>query len=292
MMKGSAFLCWAVLVQAFFAALLACPGCTPGVDANEADLAVTGVQLPPAEPEPPLPAPYRPGFTWNRWADWKAAKDANQPPRNPIRDAAGNPVWKCGYIGDVPAGSDPGSARPWYELPLTGLMVWDPGTGDGGTWACKRDMPPFVYSPPFGPAHIPMNKAYQGDHFARVPVVRWTNPLPCSVRVSLKSGPGFKALIHMLPTETVGDIVIAMIDASDGGSVHVLYQHTLVKTKAREQMETFELPPLEIGSLILRPGDDILITVRSRDSVNQSRWFSVLLCDDVTITLLSDRPGR
>jgi hypothetical protein len=167
-------------------------------------------------------------------------------------------------------------------------MRWDSHTGATGAWAGAYDIPPFVY--PERITHCPQNNSYNGSHYARVPVVRWTNPSSKTMVVALTAAEGFRGLIHKLPTGTVADIIIARTDASDGGSVHLLYSQTITKTLAESELEWFELDPLNIQNLVLNPGDDIIFSVMCRTPFNSDLWQTVAFDDRVNITVVPSRP--
>jgi hypothetical protein len=226
------------------------------------------------------------GFTWNRWKDWKPGTTDGKSAGNPCADSTGKGVWSYEYIDKVPADSGLDSERPWYKRASSGLMVWDGHTGACGSWGYQYDNAPFIFPGPFGLGHVPNNAAYRGDHFAVVPLVRWKNPSSSPIRVSLTSGPGFKGVIHQWPEGTKVDLVIARTDASDDGSVHLLYSYTMVKTVDKGANQWFDLPALDVESLRLDPGDDILFSVRARNVTTGYTWYSVMFNDDVTITVL------
>ncbi len=226
------------------------------------------------------------GFTWNRWKDWKPGTSDGKSAGNPCADSTGRGVWSYEYISKAPCGSGLDSESPWYKLPSSGLMVWDGHTGSGGVWGYRYDNAPFVFPGPAGLGHVPNNDSYRGDHFAVVPLVRWKNPSSVPMKVSLTSGPGFQGRIHYWPPGTTVDLVIARTDASDGGSVHLLYSQTIVKRLAQGQHEYFALPALNIERLALDPGDDILFSVRARNATTGFTWYSAMFNDDVTITVL------
>ena len=232
--------------------------------------------------------PYDVGFTWNRWADWKPGTTNGSSVGNPCKDSAGNPVWSYEYYKDVPDGSDLNSTHPWYKLDSSGLMVWDGHTGASGSWGYQYDNAPFIFPGPAGLGHVPNNQSYGGDHFAIVPLVRWDNPSTIPIRVSLTPGSGFQGRIHWWPAGTTADLVIARTDASDSGSVHLLYSQTIVKTLAQGQNEYFALAALDIENLALDPGDDILFSVRARAATTGYTWYSVMLDDDVNITVVPE----
>jgi hypothetical protein len=229
------------------------------------------------------------GFTWNRWKDWMPGTTDGKSAGNPCADSTGKGVWSYEYIAKVPCDSGLDSESPWYKLPSSGLMVWDGHTGPAGAWGYRYDNAPFVFPGSAGIGHVPNNDSYRGDHFAVVPLVRWKNPSSVPIRVSLTSGPGFQGRIHYWPPGTTVDLVIAKTDASDGGSVHLLYSQTIVKTLAQGQHEYFALPALNVESLRLDPGDDILFSVRARNATTGFTWYSAMFNDDVNITVLPDR---
>ncbi len=232
-------------------------------------------------------AQYDVGFTWNRWDDWKPGTSNGSSAGNPCTDSAGNPVWSNEYINNVPDDSGLDSDSPWYNLPSSGLMVWDGHTGSGA-WGYQYDNAPFIFPGPYGIGHVPNNESYRGDHFDIVPVVRWDNPSSIPLQVSLTSGPDFKGTINRWPPGTTADLVIARTDASDGGSAHLLYSQTIVKTLSQGQNEYFALPALDIENLALDPGDDILFSVRAREATTGYTWYSVMLNDDVNITVVPE----
>jgi hypothetical protein len=231
--------------------------------------------------------PYVEGFTWNRWDDWKPGTSSGNSAGNPCTDSAGNPTWSYEYILNVPDDSGLDSSNPWYELPTSGLMIWDGHTGPG-VWGYQYDDAPFIFPGPFGIGHVPNDDSYGGDHFSIVPIVRWDNPSSVPLEVSLTSGPDFQGLIHMWPPDTTVDIAIARTDASDGNSVHLLYSQTVVKTLPAGQHQWFDLPSLDIDELDLDPGDDLLFSVRAREATTGYTWYSVMLNDDVNITVVPE----
>jgi hypothetical protein len=119
-------------------------------------------------------------------------------------------------------------------------------------------------------------------------LVRWDNPSTIPIKVSLTSGPAFKGVVNLLPTGTTADIIIARTDASDVGSVHLLYSQTIVKTLGQGVSEWFALAALDIENLALDPGDDILFSIRSRTMSTGSSWYTVGFDDDMTIAVVPE----
>ena len=226
------------------------------------------------------------GFTWNRWKDWKSGTTDGKSAGNPCADSTGKGVWSYEYIAKVSCDSGLDSESPWYKLPSSGLMVWDGHTGASGSWGYQYDNAPFIFPGPAGLGHVPNNGSYCGDHFAIVPLVRWKNPSSFPIRVSLTGGPGFKGVIHWWPAGTTADLVIARTDASDGGSMHLLYGTTIVKTLSQGENQYFTLPALNIERLALDPGDDILFSVRARNVTTGFTWYSAMFNDDVNINIV------
>ncbi len=230
-------------------------------------------------------AAYDVGFTWNIFDDWTPGTTDGSSAGNPMPDAAGNPTWSCEYIAGVPAGSGLDSNNPWYELPSSGLMVWDSHYG-AGQWMLPNDTPPSnSYT---GMWHVCNDQSYGGDHYANVPLRRWQNPSDETLAVSLSGGPDFAGVIHALPTGTILDLVIARTDASNGDSVHLLYSETVVKTASEGEDQSFPLTGLDIDNLVLDPGDDIIFTARSRTRITGYAWASAGLVDDVNITVVPE----
>ena len=254
---------------------------------DDVTITVTSSRQPGRQRRRELPDQHRDaGFTWNRWKDWKPGTTDGKSAGNPCADSTGKGVWSYEYIAKVSCDSGLDSESPWYKLPSSGLMVWDGHTGASGSWGYQYDNAPFIFPGPAGLGHVPNNGSYCGDHFAIVPLVRWKNPSSFPIRVSLTGGPGFKGVIHWWPAGTTADLVIARTDATDGGSMHLLYGTTIVKTLSQGENQYFTLPALNIERLALDPGDDILFSVRARNVTTGFTWYSAMFNDDVNINIV------
>lgn len=211
---------------------------------------------------------YTFGFVWDVQADWvvRVSSDHGTTNGNPSADAMGNPVWGFDYVTNVPAGSGLGSANPWYEGKTIAAMKWDSDFwSSGGRWANIDDGTPNIAG---GWMNHLLNNTEYGD-YSSVPLLRWTNPCPDPIKVSLKSkeGPldfavGWRGNVQAGGATSVdADIAVVLYDVSEA-SYQELYAVTVSKPTNNNLDENLTLSPLWIEELPLDTGDQILITAR------------------------------
>jgi len=211
---------------------------------------------------------YSPGFVWDVDADWvdRPVGDHGTTNGNPSADAMNNPVWGFQYFTNVPVGSGLGATSPWYERLTTSAMTWDSDhRSAGGRWASVDDGTPDIIA---GWMNHLLNDSEYGDYNS-VPLLRWTNPCPDPIKVSLKSkeGPLDFAVGWRGNGEAGGatsadvDIAVVLYDASEA-TFHQLYTSSVSKPTDNNLDENLTLSPLWIEEQDLDPGDQILITAR------------------------------
>ena len=211
---------------------------------------------------------YVPGFVWDVEADWvvRPPGDHGTTNGNPSVDALGNPAWGFDYCTNVPAGSSLGSANPWYKVQTISVMKWDSDFwSSGGRWASIDDGTPNIIG---GWMNHLLNNTEYGS-YSSVPLLRWTNPCPDPIKVSLKSkeGPLDFAMMWNSNVQAGGaplvdvDIAVVLFDASET-SYQELYAVTVSKPTNNNVNEALTLSPLWVEELDLAPGDQILITAR------------------------------
>ena len=224
-------------------------------------------------------AQYEPGFVWDRSEDWDDGTVNGQSwgAGNPDDDAAGNRVWSYEY---VVGGGDLKAADPWYSL-VPQLLVWDPSWfGEPGLWAFSDDA-----SPPIGA--LGSTHSIRNDNFARVPVMRWTNPAGDGLTIDI-AGDLILAWSGLggVGTDVDMDVVIAHVDKSEG-TTNVLFSDTLSNPAPGEIGAAVTLP-VDLQGVTVDAGDAIIISHRGREAVGTSHWLN--LGDDITITLAGVPP--
>jgi len=123
------------------------------------------------------------GQSWQRSVDWtvRPAGDLGTTNGNPDADGLGNAVWQYESVPlaqgtGQPTGGTP--ANPWWGTNMAGAtkLTWDTSfLGGAGGWSGGNDTYPLISS----------NSLTQGLNNTRVPVVRWLNPYPSNITVSV-----------------------------------------------------------------------------------------------------------
>lgn len=123
-------------------------------------------------------AQYQNGFSWRFVPDFNAGvNNGDSIARgNPAFDSRGSAVWSYEW---VPAGPSIGMASPWYTA-ATSLMVWDTNNNSGApnpaSWARADNTSPFIQ-----PGRLIQTPGPSDPK----PVLRFTNPQPGAITVSL-----------------------------------------------------------------------------------------------------------
>lgn len=106
-----------------------------------------------------IAAPYTPGFTWAREADWTPGTTNDSTAGNPDDDSLGNPTWRY----ERAIGGPLGSANVWYAQARSAL-VWR-----NGQWRVdSADRSPAIAQDAMSQADI--NFTFDS------PIARWQNP--------------------------------------------------------------------------------------------------------------------
>lgn len=222
---------------------------------------------------------YRPGFVWQRSADWTpgTVEGCAFARGNPDDDAKGYPVWSAEWVDSR---GPLGASDVWYANPPM-LMVW-------------QNMPWGEPEPRWlrGMDHGPQVKPNRLDHdldgppfnlFEAAPLVRWTNPT--HRMAGLEIGGPITVLwsgVDDVAFPTIVDVVIAHVNG-ETGSVQPLMTLMAVKpTNSTEpEVSTFNVPdiPAAVG-----PHDQIIWSIRGREASPKGAWV-VLIDHDLKITL-------
>lgn len=238
---------------------------------------------------------YEPGFVWDVAVDWvvRPPGDHGTTNGNPLVDAMGNPVWGFDYFTNVPVGSDLGSTNPWYKVQTITTMTWDSDFwSSGGRWVNIDDGTPHITTGWMN--HLLNNTTY--GSYSSVPLLRWTNPCPDPIKVSLKSkeGPLDFAMMWNSNVEAGGaplvdvDIAVVLYDASEA-SYQPLYAVPVSKPTNNNVNEALTLSPLWIEELDLDPGDQIFITARGVSQTYPSAGAQyVTFYDGMEITIIPE----
>jgi hypothetical protein len=222
---------------------------------------------------------YRPGFVWQRSADWTpgTVEGCAYARGNPDDDAKGYPVWSAEWVG---GGGPLGSGDVWYKHDPK-LMVWQnmPWGESEPRWLCGMDHGPQVKpnrldhdldGPPF-------------DLFDGAPLVRWTNP---TQRVADFEIGGPITIIWSgvfdVAFPTVVDVVIAHV-SGETGAIQPLMTISAAKPNNDTVSEatSFSVPNIAVA---VGPHDQIIWSIRGRTASPTGAWV-VLVDHDLKITL-------